>query len=200
MSTYFLGSFFQFFVNRIFVFSHQCFFYIFRYRTVCVQLFVIRQIIRVYLCRSQTVFLNRIFAGIAISSNYLVHTAVGTGSHYIVLYQHCFAVLRTDEGCGLVSVLEVFYFFSGRLFNVCRTVHSFGVHSYESFHTVATVNIEYLASRAHTMSCIYITTMFLIVVHTPVVPVIRPEVFQIVYISTFYVKYLTEYTLLCHIE
>ena len=52
MTTYFLGSLFQFFVNRVFVFIHQGFSYISRYGTVRIQIFVIRNIVRVNLRRS----------------------------------------------------------------------------------------------------------------------------------------------------
>ena len=62
------------------------------------------------------------------------------------------------------------------------------------------MNVEQLASRAHTVSGIYIATMILIVIHTPVVPVVWPEVFEVVDVSTFCVKHFTEYALLSHVQ
>ena len=180
MAAYFLGSFFQLYVNRIFIFVHQGFLYIFGYRAMCIQIFMIRHIFRINLCRSQAIFFNRIFACITIGSYYLVHTAVWAGCHYIVLDQHRFAIFCANQGRSLVTILEIGHFFSCLFLNVSRSVDSFRIHRYQCFHTVATVDVKYLTSGAHTVSRIYVTAMQVIIIHSPVVPVFRPEIFQVV--------------------
>jgi len=117
-----------------------------------------------------------------------------------VLNQDSLTFFCTDQCRSLVTVLEVFHFFAGCLFDVCRTVYSFGIHRYEVVHFVTTVNVEQLASRAHAVSSVYIATVVLVVIHTPVVPIVRPEVFKVVDVSTFCVQHFTEYTLLSHVQ
>ena len=186
MSAYFFSSFFQFPVNGVFVFLHQRFLHIFRYRTVSIQILVVGHIIGVHLCRSQTIFFNRIFTCKTVGSYQLIHTAVWTGSHDIMLYQHCLPVFRTDNRSRLISVLEIFHFLARCFLNIFRTVYSFRIHRYQILHPVAPVNIQQLTSRTHSMSSIYITPVFPVVIHTPVVPVIRPEIFQIMDIGTLH--------------
>ena len=143
---------------------------------------------------------NRIFVGKTFGTGQLVHTAVRARIHYIVLYVDGLAVFSTDKGHGVVTVLKVGSLFILVLFYQFGTGYCFGIHRYQCLHTVTTVNVQQLASRAQTVSGINIATELAVVIQTPVVPVIRPELFQIMYVRTFYVKHFTEKTFLNHIQ
>ena len=43
--------------------------------------------------------LDRVFSGISFSTHDLIHTAVGTGVHHIVLDEDCLALFGADD-CG----------------------------------------------------------------------------------------------------
>ena len=81
-----------------------------------------------------------------------------------------------------------------------------GRHGYEIFHSVATVNIENLASRSQTMSRVGIACMLDTISLSPVIVVAAFALFgkihraEIVNICTFYMHNFSEHTLACHFE
>ena len=137
-----------------------------------IQVLVVGYFFSVNLVGAQAIFFDRIFVGKTISTCQLIHTAVRTGIHYIVLDKNCLTVFCADEGHGVVTVLEF-----DRI--VCQTISlsqfrtgcSFSIHSYQSLHAVATVNVQQLAGRAKTVSGINVSTELPVVIQTPVVPV-----------------------------
>ena len=137
MSANFLCGLLQFYMNRVFVFVHQCFFHLLGHRAVRIQILVIRHLFRIHLSRSQTIFFNRIFACIPISTHQLIHTTVRTGSHNIMLNQHRFSVFSTNNCCCLITILEIFHFFTSRFFYNSRTIYSLGIHCNQIIDTVS---------------------------------------------------------------
>ena len=166
-----------------------------------IQVLVVGYFFSVNLVGAQAIFFDRIFVGKTISTCQLIHTAVRTRIHYIVLNMDSFTVFSADESHGVVTVLEF-----DRI--VCQTISltqfrtgcSLGVHSYQSLHAVATVNVQQLAGRAKTVSGINVSTVFVIVIQTPVIPIVGPEFFEVVDISTFYVQHFAEQSLLSHVQ
>ena len=155
----------------------------------------------VNLVGAQAIFFDRIFVGKTISTCQLIHTAVRTRIHYIVLNMDSFTVFSADESHGVVTVLEF-----DRI--VCQTIsltqfrtsYSFSIHSYQSLHAVATVNVQQLAGRAKAVSGINVTTEFIVIIQAPVIPIFTPELFEVMNIRTFYVQYFTEQSLLSHVQ
>ena len=97
-----------------------------------------------------------------------------------MLYFNHFPILCTNQGRSMVTITEVITNRIGSLFHQCFSYNRLRIHSNQSFHTVATVDVKYLTSGAHTVSRIYVTAMQVIIIHSPVVPVFRPEIFQVV--------------------
>ena len=81
------------------------------------------------------------------------------------------------------------------------------IHSNERHHTIATVNVECLSHGTKAMGCIDITSVIFVVTHTPselvilvFLPIVRPEVIQIMDICTLRTENLAEDALLSHVQ
>ena len=131
----------------MFVLAHQSFFYFFGNSRVHTQVFVIGYAGAVNLIRAETILLDGIFVGKTFGTGQLIHTAIGTWIHYIMLYVDGFSVFCTDKSHGMVAVLEIGCFFFLILFYQFGTGYSFGVHGYQCLHAVTAVNVEQLAGR-----------------------------------------------------
>lgn len=70
----------------MFVLAHQSFFYFFGNSRVHTQVFVIGYAGAVNLIRAETILLDGIFVGKTFGTGQLIHTAIGTWIHYIMLY------------------------------------------------------------------------------------------------------------------
>ena len=165
-------------MDGVLVFLHQCRFHLFRNGGVHIQVLVLRNVIVLYLVGTETVFLDSILVGISFGTCQLVHTAVGTRIHHIMLYVDSLPFLRADKGHGVVAVLELDGVVDQTIaFAQFRTADSFRVHSHQCLHAVAAVNVEQLAGRAHAVSGIDVPPELVVVAQAPVVPIIRPELF-----------------------
>ncbi|CDF23021.1 uncharacterized protein BN736_00910 [Prevotella sp. CAG:617] len=118
-----------------------------------------------------------------------------------------FTIFRANQGCSVVTVAEVGAFFTSSFFYVSRSVNGFGIHGYEGLHAVAAVDVKSLSNGAKAVSCINVTTVFLVVAHTPsefvvltVLPVVRPEVVEVVDVSTLCAEHFAEYAVLSHVQ
>ena len=109
-----------------------------------------------------------------------------------MLYVYGFAVGCTYHGHGVVAVGKRFWCFACAFLYVRGTVDRFGVHRYEGGHAVATVDVEQLASRAYAVGGIDVATVLAVVVHAPVVPIVWPELLEVVYIAAFGVEHFAE--------
>lgn len=200
VASYLFGHFFKFLDDRMFVFFHESGLHLGRNSPVHIEVFMVRNLVRHDLLRTETVFLYRVFACVTVRTGELVHPAVRARRHHIVLDMNRFTVGSTDKGMGMVSVLEVFRTFPGSTLHVCRTVHRLGIHRNEGHHPVAPVDVEQLAGRAHAMCRVNVAAELFIEGHPPVVPIIRPELFEVVDISTLYSEDFPEQTVLRHIQ
>ena len=111
-----------------------------------------------------------------------------------------FPVLRANQRDRVIPVLEVFHVLPGLILQIFGSRNSLRIHTYQVIHFVPPVNIQQLTSRSHTVSSINISPVFPVIIHTPVIPVIRPKFLQIMNISPFHVQDFTKHTLLCHIQ
>jgi len=107
----------------------------------------------------------------------------------------------------MITIQEVFAFFTTCFFYQFFTVNRFGIHSNQCSHAVTTVNVQSLCNRAKAVSSVNVTTMFHVVAQTPsqfvfftVLPVVRPEVIQVVDVSTLSAENFTEYSVLSHVQ
>ena len=142
MAAYLFGCFFQFLMNRMLIFVHQFPFHIFGQRTVRIQVFMVGNNIRIYLFGAQAIFLHRIFAGISVSADQLIHPAIRAWRHYVMLDEYCLTVFRANDSSCLVTVLEIFYFFARGFPDICRSVNRLCIHSHQCLHPVSPMNIE----------------------------------------------------------
>ena len=125
------------------------------------------------------------------STGYLL-ACVGSRIHYIVLYVYGLAVGCLYHCHRMVSVKILRGSGAGHRLIVGRSVDCFGVHCHESCHSVAPVYVEQLTCRTETVGGIYIAAMVAVVVETPVVPVIGPELLKVVYVAAFCVQHFAE--------
>ena len=119
-------------------------------------------------------------------------------------------VLGADKSGSVVAVAEVVAGLACLLLNEFLAMNALSIHSYESSHTVATVNVESLSHRTKTVSSIDIATVFAVVLQAPaelfgvrsvrILPVIVPKIVEIVDVSTLSAQYFTEHAMLSHIE
>ena len=100
----------------------------------------------------------------------------------------------------MVAVLEVVGTHTGGLFDVIRSADSFRIHGHERRHAVTAVHVEQLAGGTHAMCSVNIAAVLMIVVQTPVVPVVGPEILQVVDVAALDVEHLAEQPLLGHIQ
>ena len=124
-----------------------------------------------------------------------------------MLYLNHLSILRTNQRSCMVTVTEILTRLSRSFFYQRLTYYRFGVHSNECLHTVTTMYIQRLRYRTKTMSGIYISPMLHIIFQTPtqfviftILPVMIPERFQIMNISSLGTNDLPKHTLLCHIQ
>ena len=97
-----------------------------------------------------------------------------------MLNEHCVALGSTYH-CGcLVSVGKVGSIFTGGFLYVGLTVCRACFHCHEGGHAVAAVHVQQLACRAHAVGGIDVAFVASVIVHTPVLVIIRPELFKIV--------------------
>ena len=82
----------------------------------------------------------------------------------------------------MVTVPEVGTVLVLQLSHQFRTADSLSVHSHECLHAVSAVYVEQLACRSQSVCGIHIASVFAVVVKAPVVPIVRPEVLEIVYV------------------
>ena len=130
----------------------------------------------------ETHLLDRIFGGIAFGTDNLIHSVVRPRRHDIVGNEHGLAIFRADESVGLVSILEVIAFLACFFLNSGCAVEGLRVHCNESFHAVASVNVQHLADRAEAMSWVNIAFVCPIEFKSPIIPVCIPEWIQVVQI------------------
>ena len=100
------------------------------------------------LVTTQYDLLDRIFSGIAFCTDELIHPAIWSGSHDIMLDEDGLSVLGADQSGGLVSVLEVLALPSVTSLDVAGAVYSLGFHCYKGLEAVSPVNVQYLGNRA----------------------------------------------------
>ena len=91
---------------------------------------------------AQAIFLHRIFAGISVSADQLIHPAIRAWRHYVMLDEYCLTVFRANDSSCLVTVLEIFYFFARGFPDICRSVNRLCIHSHQCLHPVSPMNIE----------------------------------------------------------
>ena len=149
----------------------------------------------------------RIFISESFCSGQLIQTVVRLGIHDIMLDFDYFTVFCADKCSSVVAVAEFIARFAGCFFYQCFSVYRFCIHCYQGSHTVTTVNIQCLSYRAKTVSSVYVATVFFVVTQAPsqfvffsVFPVVRPEIIQVVDVSSLCTEYFSEYSLLCHVQ
>ena len=157
-----------------------------------------------------SVTFGRILVGKTLGTGELIQTVVGLGSHYVVLDFDYLTVSGTDKRRGVVTIAEFLALLAGFLFYIFLAVEALGIHGYERSHAVTTVNVESLSNGAKAVGSVNVTTVFHVVLHTPaeftgvrtigVLPVVIPEVVEVVDVSTLCADYFTEHTVLCHVE
>ena len=107
----------------------------------------------------------------------------------------------------MVTVTEFLALLAGSFLYQLLAHHRLGIHGYQRFHTVTTVNIQCLRHRTKAVSGIHVTAMLHVVVQTPaqlvifsILPVIVPKRAQVMYISTLCTDNFTEYAMLRHVQ
>ena len=107
----------------------------------------------------------------------------------------------------MVTVTEFLALLAGSFFYQLLAHYRLGIHGYQRFHTVTTVNIQCLRHRAKAMGGIHVTTMLHVVVQTPaqlvifsILPIMVPKRAQIMYISTLRTDNFTEHAMLRHVQ
>ena len=155
----------------------------------------------------QSITLYRILVGKTLSTSQLILTVVWLRSHYVVLDFNNLTLLCTQQSSSVVTVLEVVALLTGSFLYQSLTDNRLGIHSNQSSQTVTTVNIHSLCYRAKAVSSVYVTFVQFVVFQTPsqlvvciLLPVVSPEVAQIVNVSTFTADYLTEQAFLSHVQ
>ena len=117
-----------------------------------------------------------------------------------MLYEHGLAIDRADERRGLVAVLEVGALLVHQPLHHLRTVTGFRVHRHKVLHAVAAVDVQHLAVGTDAVGGIDVPAVFHVIIQTPVVPIFRPEVVEVVQIGALHVQHLPEKTLLGHVQ
>ena len=89
------------------------------------------------------------------------------------------------------------------------TLHALCIHSHERCHAVATVYVKSLSHRAKAVCSVYVATVVAVVLQAPaklfgvravgVLPVVVPEVAQVVDVGALGTQYLAKDAMLCHI-
>ena len=153
--------------------------------------------------------LDGVLVGKTAGARQLEQTVVGLRVHHVVLNLHNLAIGGAHQRSGVVAVAEFRAGLAGLLLHELATVHRLGVHGYQRGKAVATVNVHHLSHRTQTVSGVYVTAVFLIVLKTPgklfrvvlgVGPVGVPERVEVVNVSTLGIQHLTQNALLSHVE
>ena len=117
-----------------------------------------------------------------------------------MLYKHSLAVDGANERRCLISILEVRTIITCELLYYTRSIERLGIYCHKIFHSVTTVDVKHLTIRAYTVGGIDITTELCVIVQSPVVPIVTPEVIEVMKIGSLYMYYLSEELLLSHVK
>ena len=194
--------------NRVTILFHQCFFLFCAQETMGVDVVHLRSICTFECIACNGKFFCRILGSIPLGTSEFEQTVIWLRSHHVMLDFHYLTFGCTHQGSSVVTVTEFLRFLTCVLFYPFLAYEAFCIHGNQGSESVATVNVHTLCHRTKTMSSIEVTTVFHVVLHTPmkvvliivirVFPVILPEFRQLVNIGTFRTDHFTEYTVLNH--
>ena len=122
---------------------------------------------RLHLITRQRISLNRILVGKTFRANNLVHAVVRLRGHRVVLHLNHLTVLCADERYSVVTIGESITLLARHLLNPRLAINRLGIHSDQSLHAVAAMNVKHLGNGAKAVSCIDVATVLLVVVETP---------------------------------
>ena len=125
-----------------------------------------------------------VLGGVAVGADDLIHAAVGTGSHHVVLDEDGLAFLGTDEGGSLVAGRESGVGLVVKLLGHLGTVEGLRVHGDEGLHAIAAVEVHDLGHRAEAVRGIQVAPVLLVLLQAPVAGVGLPEGIQVVLVGT----------------
>ena len=155
----------------------------------------------------ESIAFNRIFVGKTLGACELEQAVVGLRSHGVVLNFDNLTEFGADKGGRVVAVAEGFAVFAGAFAYEFFTDNRLCIHSHESGHAVAAVNVKALSHRAEAVSGVNVAAVALVVAQTPaefvafaVLPIVVPEWAQIVDISALSANYFAKHALLSHVE
>ena len=130
--------------------------------------------------------------------------------HDVVLDFHDLTLSGAHQGCSLVAVAELGTGLASLLLHPFTSVGALGVHGHEGGEAVAAVDIHGEGHRAEAVSGIDIATVVTVVLHAPtelrlvsicgVLPVVIPEVVEVVDVGTFATEHFAKDTVLRHIQ
>ena len=151
-----------------------------------------------------------IFGCITLCAGQLIKAVVWLWVHDIVLNLHHFAFFRTHQSGCLVAVTIVVAGLAGFLLDIFLAVSALGVHSDEGLEAVTAMDVHGESDRAESVSGINVTTVLHVVLHAPsefvgvgaigVLPVVVPEVVEVMDVGSLAAKHFAKHALLRHVE
>ena len=116
-----------------------------------------------------------------------------------MLNEHRLTIDGADERRRLVAVLEIGTVLARQLLHHAGAIDGLGVDSHEIGHAVAPVDVQHLAVGTDAVGGVDVAAMLGIIVQSPVLPVGRPEVVEVVQIGALHMEHLAEESLLSHV-